>query len=190
MERIYIDDKSFTKIDFTTAKFEATDYENCSFVECNLSEVNLSGITFSECNFTGCNFSLAKLLKTGFRSVHFIDCKLLGLHFDHCDVFLFSVSFEKCLLNLSSFYKLKMKKTHFNHCTLYETDFAETDLNSAHFNNCDLAGAIFENTNLENTDFRTAINFTIDPEKNKLRNAYFSLTGLPGLLHRYNLKIE
>ena len=85
---------------------------------------------------------------------------------------------------------MKMKKTRFTNCSLQETDFVETDLSVALFDNCELSGAIFENTNLEKANFRTSFNFIIDPEKNKIQNAIFSLTGLPGLLRRYKLKIE
>jgi uncharacterized protein YjbI with pentapeptide repeats len=83
-----------------------------------------------------------------------------------------------------------MKKTCFDHCVLHETDFAETDLTEAVFDHCDLMGAVFDNCNLEKADFRTAYNFTINPEKNNLRKARFSLSGLSGLLVQYELDID
>jgi hypothetical protein len=49
---------------------------------------------------------------------------------------------------------------------------------------------MFEETNLEKTDLRTAYNYTIDPDKNKLKKAAFSLNGLPGLLSKYDIVIE
>jgi len=45
-------------------------------------------------------------------------------------------------------------------------------------------------TVLEQADFRTALNFQIDPTVNKLRKALFSLQGLPGLLSAYQLHIS
>lgn len=190
MEKIYAEDKTFEKIDFTKNKLTATDYENCIFTECNFSGVNLSNITFSECQFKECNLSLVNITQTGLREIRFTDCKLLGLHFERCNEFLFSVSFERCTLNLSSFFKMKMKKTIFKKCILQETDFGETDLSLSRFDDCDLQGALFENTNLEKADLRSAYNYTIDPEKNHLTRARFSLSGLPGLLERYKLEIE
>ena len=63
-------------------------------------------------------------------------------------------------------------------------------MRGAIFDKCDMAKAKFEKTNLEKADFRTAINFTIDPEKNRLKKARFSSAGLPGLLYKYDIEID
>jgi uncharacterized protein YjbI with pentapeptide repeats len=73
---------------------------------------------------------------------------------------------------------------------LIETDFGECDLSEAVFDNCDLARAVFDNTILEKTDFRTAYNFSIDPEHNRVKKAKFSISGLQGLLLKYDIKID
>lgn len=83
-----------------------------------------------------------------------------------------------------------MKKTNFSNCTLRETDFTEADLTGAVFDRCDLAGSVFDHTLLEKADLRTAINFTIDPDRNRIAKARFSLEGLPGLLNRFDIIIE
>ena len=134
--------------------------------------------------------SMAKLGKTAFKDVKFKDCKLLGLHFDHCDEFLFQVDFENCTLNLASFYKVKLKNTRFKNSTLQETDFTEADLSSALFENCDLAKVVFDNTILEKADLRTSYNYSIDPEANKIKKAKFSRAGVAGLLDKYDIEIE
>jgi hypothetical protein len=51
-------------------------------------------------------------------------------------------------------------------------------------------GAIFDNSLLEKTDFRTARNYSIHPEKNKLRKTRFSNDGLAGLLSHLDLLID
>jgi uncharacterized protein YjbI with pentapeptide repeats len=66
----------------------------------------------------------------------------------------------------------------------------QTDFTNASFSECDLRNAIFENTILEKADFRSAINYTLDPEQNRIKGAKFSLQGLPGLLDRYKISIE
>jgi hypothetical protein len=53
-----------------------------------------------------------------------------------------------------------------------------------------LLNAKFENTLLEKTNFETAYNFSIDPERNKIKKAKFALAGVPGLLHKYNIEIK
>ena len=133
---------------------------------------------------------MAKLEKTAVKDIQFKECKLLGVHFETCDEFLFAVGFENCLLNLSSFYKRKLKKTKFINCSLHEADFAEADLGSSVFDNCDLANAIFQHTNLEKADFRTSYNYSIDPELNKIKKAKFSIPSVTGLLDKYDIEIE
>ncbi len=184
------ENKIFTKIDFTQSPLEKGEYENCTFRNCNFYETNLSNIIFRECEFNACDISLARLKNTVFNDIRFINCKLLGLHFDHCSQFLLFFTFEDCSLKLSTFYKLKLKKTLFKNCNLQEVDFTETDISQSKFENCDLQRAIFAKTNLEMVDFRTAYNYSIDPEFNRMKKAKFSATGVIGLLDKYNIIIE
>jgi len=73
---------------------------------------------------------------------------------------------------------------------MQEVDLVDSDLSNASFFNCDLAGAVFENTILENADLRTAYNYNIDPNLNRIKKAKFSLAGIPGLLNKYDIDIE
>jgi len=114
----------------------------------------------------------------------------LGLRFDTCDQFGLALSFENCILNHASFYSTKLKKTRFKDSQLQEVDFSNCDLTQAIFENCDLAKATFNNTNIEKADFRTAFNYSLDPEINKIKKAKFSVSGISGLLHKYDLDID
>ena len=189
MSKIYIQDKKFEK-DITADELIIADYENCVFINCDLSNANLSQRVFLDCEFNTCNLSSANLVKTAFKNVKFINCKLLGLHFENCDDFLFEVDFDNCVISLSSFYKLKLKKTRFKNSNLSEVDFTETDLTSSVLDNCDLAGAKFERTILEKADLRTSHNYSIDPEINKIKKAKFSIHAIAGLLDKYDIEIE
>jgi uncharacterized protein YjbI with pentapeptide repeats len=100
------------------------------------------------------------------------------------------MEFESSQLNLASFYNLKLRKTTFNKCELRETDFVNADLSGSQFSECDLNKTLFENSNLSNCDFRSAYNYTIDPEKNKISKAKFSIEGVSGLLSKYDITIE
>jgi uncharacterized protein YjbI with pentapeptide repeats len=115
---------------------------------------------------------------------------MLGLRFEACNPFGLSFGFENCSLNHSSFYGLKLKKTIFKNTQLQETDFTQSDLTGAVFENCDLARAVFEQTILEKADFRTAFHYTIDPERNRVRKARFSLPQVVGLLTKYDIQID
>lgn len=190
MERVYEQDKHFEGIDYTIKQLLAGDYENCSFTNCNFAETNLSKTTFIDCKFDHCNLSSANINGTSFQETVFSNCKLMGLRFEDCNQFLFTASFTNCILNLATFYKVKLKNTSFNNCSMQEVDFTEADLAAAEFNNCDLLHAVFDHSILEKADLRTAINFSIDPERNKLKKAKFSATALSGLLDKYELVIE
>lgn len=50
--------------------------------------------------------------------------------------------------------------------------------------------AIFKNTNLESVDFRTSFNYSIDPDLNRIKKAKFSLSGIAGLLNKFDIEIE
>jgi fluoroquinolone resistance protein len=75
-------------------------------------------------------------------------------------------------------------------CKLHEVEFIEADLTNARFEGCDLSRATFENTILSGTDFRSAFNFSIDPEINKMKKAKFSTAGLAGLLDKYEIAVS
>lgn len=189
MIRKYIENITIEKTDFSLERLQGTDYENCRFLNCNFEGLDLSGLNFSECVFVGCNLSNAKLIKTALQDVTFRNCKMLGLHFDDCNAFLFAVSFENCQLNFSVFYNVKLLKTKIARSELVEVDFTGADLTGSIFDNCNLLGAVFEDSNLTNVDFRTAYNYTFDPEKNRIKKAKFSLSGIPGLLGKYDISI-
>ena len=190
MERIFIEEKIFEKNDFTHTPLLKGEYEYCTFLNCNFSSSDLTDITFLECEFVGCNLSLIKPANTAFRDVKFKDNKMLGIRFETCNEFGLSFIFDNCNLDHSSFYQKKLKEILFKNSHLHEVDFTECELISAVFDNCDLAGAVFEKSNLEKADFRTSINYSIDPESNRIKKARFTLAGLPGLLDKYNIDID
>ena len=83
-----------------------------------------------------------------------------------------------------------MKKTNFIDCSMQEMDLAEVDLSMAVLKNCDLLNTSFMRTILEKADFRTARNYSFDPEQNKIKQAKFSFPGVAGLLNKYQIVIE
>lgn len=186
----FIADKAFDKINYGTEHFIKGEYDNCIFKQCDFSNADLSYTIFADCEFIECNLSLVVLTKTAFRDTQFQGCKMLGLRFMDCDEFGLLFSFDNCQLNNSSFYNTNIKKTVFRNSQLQDTDFASCDLTGATFDNCDLSNSIFDNTNIEKADFRTSLNFNIDPDINKLKKAKFSISGIPGLLSKYDIEIE
>ena len=149
-----------TGIDFSLNKMPENEYDSVKFINCNFSKCDLANIRFVECFFDNCDFSLGKLNNTAFVDAKYKNCKLLGLDFARCKDFLLSFSFENCTLDYASFFKKKIKKTLFKNCSIKEVDF------------------------------RTAYNYGIDLELNKVKGAKFSNAGTAGLLLKYKIIIE
>lgn len=85
---------------------------------------------------------------------------------------------------------MSLKNTNFKDCRLHEVDFGECNLSGSVFDNCDLMKATFEHTILEKADFWTAYNYSIDPDSNRVKEAKFSVTGIVGLLDKYEIEVE
>ncbi|KAB1067371.1 pentapeptide repeat-containing protein [Tamlana haliotis] len=185
-----VEDQNFNKQDFTENRLPINDYEYCTFTSCNFSNAFLNSVRFLECEFIDCNISSANILGSSFQDVTFQDCKMLGLHLESCDAFGFSVQFNNSNLNHSSFYQMDLKNTEFLGVHLGNVDFSEADLSGVIFNDCDLKHAVFSRSILELTDFRTAINYSLNPENNRMKGAKFSLEGVSGLLNHHKIIIE
>lgn len=190
MQVLHTEDQTFTKATPAEISGHKRVYENCTFISCDLSYADLNEITFIDCLFEGCNLSLATVNNTGFQNINFKHCKLSGVNFSKSNDFLFELHFDSCILDNAIFYRKKNKKAIFTDCSMIETDLTEADLTDVKFVNCNLHRAFFSQTILKNADLRTSYNFTIDPDNNILKKARFSLNGLPGLLSKYDIKIE
>lgn len=190
MENLIYTHKTFEKVVYIDQKVNNREFEDCIFKNCDFSNSDFSNSSFMDCEFIDCNLSMAKLAATSLKTVHFRDSKLLGIQFNSCTDFLFSVNFQDCVLDYSSFANKKMPKTSFNTCSMKEVSFIGTNLVNSAFENCNLDNAIFNDTQLAGADFRTAYNYKIDPEFNPMKKAKFSTQGIVGLLDKYDIKIE
>lgn len=186
----FFDDKDFQGVDFRKEAWQLGDYEACTFVDCNLSGLDLSESRFIDCTFKGCDLSNAKILETSFQDVFMLSSKCLGLMFDMCSGFSFSITFDHCQLNHSSFFQVDLQRSVFKSCEMSEVDLSEANLTGAKVLNCDLLNATFDRTKLEKCDLSGAFNLRLDPEVNDLRSATISLEALPGLLSKYGLQIK
>ena len=183
-------DQIFSDQNLVSEGFEVGEYEACIFERCIFIGLDLGSTSFEECEFIDCDLSNVKVSNTAFRDVRFNKCKMLGIHFEAANPFLFTLQFTACQLSVSSFYQCVLKQTHFKDCLLKDVDFVEADLTKARFINCDLDGALFDQSILVKSDFSSAINYTINPEKNRLKGAVFSRTGLEGLLGNYGIVVK
>lgn len=184
MQSIY--DTQFKSI----SKLDGLIYENCSFEGCDFASQDWSTFKFIDCTFESCNITLVKVLNTAFQTVKFVDCKMVGLHFEQANRLGFEIHIKSSNLEASCFYQLALKGSSFDQSNLRAVDFSEANLEAVKLTNCDLVEAVFDRTGLFKTDFRGSINVQLDPERNKLKNAHFNANQLEGLLLKYNLKIS
>lgn len=190
MEDLIHIQKTFDKVIWTAKKINNREFEDCIFNKCDFSNSDFSNNTFMDCEFIDCNLSMTNLTGTSLKTVNFKKCKLLGIHFNMCIDFLFAVGFQDCVLDYASFTNKKMPKTQFNSCAMKEVSFIGSNLTNSVFENCNLDNAIFNDTHLAGVDFTNAYNYKIDPEYNTMKKARFSIQGIPGLLEKYDIKIE
>ncbi|RRA97728.1 pentapeptide repeat-containing protein [Larkinella rosea] len=170
--------------------FPYHDFEQCTFKNLPLGKAVLANSNFVNCRFESCNLDLALVKGTKFNDVSFVKCTLVGVNFEHCNPFAFSVGFEECNLDQSYFFNRNLKKTKLIGCSLKGASFINCDLAGAVFKDCNLELTVFVNNTLTQVDFSTSYNLTLDPEQNKLKKAKFSLHSLPGLLTKYDLVIR
>ncbi len=169
---------------------EVAEYENCEFRNGDLSGSDLSGCRFIDCRFIDCNLSNAVLVETSFQGVRFGTCKMLGLQWNDCKTFNFSIKLHDCNLSNSVFYQMKLTKCSFHNCQLQEADFTEADMQGVLMTKCNLDLATFDRTILIKADLRESTNYAIDPERNSLMGAKFSLPEVISLLAKYGLVID
>jgi len=185
-----ISNKDFEKHKFTVSELKNIEFDSCRFISCDFSELSLYNTEFVECVFDACNLSSIIIDEVSFKDVEFINSKLIGIDFSVCNNFMLSFSFDNCTLDYSLFYKLKIKNTKYLDCSIREVDFSECDLQSSSFSNCNLDRSVFNQTNLEKVDFRTAVNFIINPESNMMKKSKFSILGANTLLDSFKIIIE
>jgi uncharacterized protein YjbI with pentapeptide repeats len=189
MDALTYDDKKFEDQSFTEMVVKGREFQSCTFKRCDFTGADFGSNKFLDCIFDGCNLSMIKLNGATLNDVQFKHCKILGVLFYECQDFLFSVSFDTCMMDYSSFMRKKMVKTKFSKSSLKEANFTQTNLAGSVFEQSDLAGTIFNQTDLSSVNFTSAYNYSIDPELNNVSKASFSLDGVSGLLDKYGIKI-
>lgn len=133
---------------------------------------------------------MMKLAGAALQQVRFVECKLLGVDLSVCSEMLFSVGFERCVMDHAVLSGRRMRGTRFIQCTMRGVDLERADLEAAVLDRCDLRDAVFERTTLRDADLTTVIDHRIDPTRNDLKGARFSVEGALGLLAGSGIVVE
>lgn len=185
----YFAELEFHNLTYSKDEVNFKEFEGCTFANCDFSNCTFLAVTFIDCIFNDCIFSGAKINYVAFRTVTFNRCQIKEVNFAMCDKLIFEIHFYNCILDFSKFYTLKIKGTTFTNCSIIAVDFMSADLTSVLFDNCDLHRSEFAKAIANKADFKTSRNYTIDPEKTKIKKAIFSKDGIKGLLFKHELVI-
>lgn len=189
MPEYFLDIKYENKT-YTVEELNFKEFECCIFLNCNFSDCNFIDVTFIDCIFNDCIFSGVKINHVALRTVFFNRCEIKDVNFAMCNKLIFEVHFKDCILDFSKFYTLKIKGTSFTNCSLVAIDFMSTDLTEVIFENCDLYRSEFAKAIANKANFKTSYNYTIDPEKTKIKKAIFALEGIKGLLFKHDILVQ
>ncbi len=185
----YFKEIVFEKIDFTKLLINNKEFYKCSFIKCNFENLLFSNSDFENCVFQECDLSLLRFNNTKLSDVDFKYCKLIGVDWTFASKPL-KINFESCLLNNSNFYALTLGLIIVEDCSLQGVDFTKANLNKAKIVKCDLLNATFSDTILTYTDFSGSINYSINPNLNKLKKTIFSLPEALSLLSNFDIILK
>jgi fluoroquinolone resistance protein len=165
-------------------------FYDCKFVDCDFTESDFSNSLFSECIFKTSNLSFAKFNESKFQDVHFDGCKILGVDFTQLSKLILEIGFENSKITKCIFASLELDGTNFINCQIIQTDFYDTILKKSNFSGSDLKDTVFENADLTEANFKDSKNYLINPLKNKIKNAEFTMPEAIVLLESLEVKIS
>jgi fluoroquinolone resistance protein len=180
-------DQIFEDIRQERDRVESSEFQDCVFIRCFFPETVFHKCRFVNCVFRQCDLSLVKVAESSFSSVRFEDTKGIGINWTEADWTLCrrgdSLEFYRCAISHSTFIGLRLPGLRIRECVAADVDFREADLSGANFAGTDLAKSMFGRTNLSKADLSRARNYALDPGKNNLKQAKFSLPEAMALLY-------
>lgn len=197
MDKLFISDilnNYYEAIIFSTNSNELillneVEFYNCTFNNIQFFKSTLTNCRFENCTFNNCDLSLSNIKESHFLEVEFNCCKLAGLDW-RTALKPFTIKFDECKLNDSIFFGLDLRGAEFIKSEVRHCDFEKCNLAKVSFSESDLLNSKFVNTNLNESDFTYSVNYSIDPQLNKIKKAKFSQPEVLALLDGFNILIE
>jgi len=186
-------DQVFKNLDMPGVKVSSTTFLDCTFERCIWVEAIFQSCRFVDCHFRNCDCSLFQVPGSTFSSVRFENTKLLGMNWSLADWPEIGIgdppTINKCSLNHSTFLGVHLGAVKLRRSEAINVDFREAVLSGSDFAFTDLKDSLFQSTDLIGADFRYARNYHIDPSKNKITKAKFSLPEAMALLYSMDIDI-
>ena len=187
-------DENFKDVRLEPDQILTATFADCAFINCSFASAILRNCRFNNCVFKNCDLSLAKISGSSFPSTSFESSKLIGIDWTQGDWsklrFGNLLGFSECVLNHSTFIGVDLSGIQIKDCIATGVDFREANLSKVAFGTTDLAESIFGNTNLSKADLRHARNYSIDPAKNNLERAKFSMPEAIALLYSMDIELD
>ena len=185
-------DQVFEKAHLEQPKIASSEFHDCTFIGCSFTESVFDSCRFVNCIFKHCDLSLVQVPNSVFSATKMEGSKIIGVDWTQADWSSTKlgdpIGFTKCDISHSTFIGLNLKNFHITECIAKDVDFREADLTEAVFTGTDLSESLFNGTNLTEADLSRSRNYHIDPGRNVLKRAKFSMPEAMSLL--YSLDIE
>lgn len=179
----------FENRDFSNMEINDTIFEQCVFRNCTFIDTKILHSKIENTQFISCNMSNIDLTGSKLDSIEFEESKIIGLTLYKCNQINFDFVFNKSKLEYCNFSDVNMKKNIFLDCEIIESHFQNTFLVESVFKNVDFTHTSFFKCNLKKANFTDSIGYVIDPVTNNIEKATFSISGVLGLLHGFDIKI-
>jgi fluoroquinolone resistance protein len=186
-------DQLFNSLQLDGIQLTSSEFFDCVFRECSFVGSVINKCRFINCAFHECDLSLVQVPESSFSGLIFENSKVVGVNFAQADWPISGlgkpIRFKKTTLNHSTFIGLSLKGIQITDCAAVDVDFREADLSQADFTGTDLSESLFGSTNLSQADLSQARNYLIDPGKNELKHARFSLPEAMSLLYSMDIQL-
>ncbi|MFD2177642.1 pentapeptide repeat-containing protein [Veronia pacifica] len=186
-------DALFHKLSSSYEEFVDVEFEECHFTDCDFSSAIFQRCKFTNCVFERCNLSLTDLSASKLFGIRFLDTKLVGVDWTkatwpvyHLD---FELTFERCILNDSSFFGLTLNELAIDECKLHDVDFREGNFVRSKMVASDFSYSLFMRTNLQDVDFTDSTAYAIDILENQIKGATFSRYEALNLLNSLDIEL-
>jgi fluoroquinolone resistance protein len=185
--------KIFDSLDAAGESLTEITFENCIFQQCNFSDAQFYKCKFVDCVFTASNLSNIKVDYSKFFDSSFKESKLVGVDWSKADWprfnFTSPISFNECIINDSSFFRLCLNELVLEHCKAQDVDFRSGTFTKAKFSFTDFTNSLFMKTNLREADFSEAENYDINIFNNDIKAARFSRHEAVRLLNSVDIEL-
>ena len=187
------DSQQFKQLSAANERIINTEFFDCIFIDCLFNEATFKQCHFQNCEFKRCDLSLVHWTGSTFQNGRFQQTKLIGVDWSRLAWSKYikesPLHFDSCILDYGTFIGLNLHKQKMVDCSIKDVDFSDADLTKATFERSDLTRTQFRNTNITKANFQQARNYDINPQRNKVSQAQFSMPEAIALLHSLDIKL-